>query len=170
MINKIYNNKDTINQIKLVLEKEGNIQLQNFLIDLPKIKVKLKEVYIPQLHKYRFNNFKINKEIKEFIEKIINKKLISSKVYEFKHTDYTLINDNIKEKEGYKIILDLTKNWNEEANGYTSFIKNNEEVFRINPAYNSLTIIKTNKNMKSFVKYVNNKAKDNKRFFIEINV
>ena len=167
MINKTYKNKQVQEKIIEIIIKEGSIQLQDFLTKKLKIP-KLKKEYIPQLYSYKTNKYKLSKEIKGFLETITNKKVKSTKIFQFKHKDYTIINDKLKEKEGYKIILELTEKWNQESGGYTSIIENNKETLRINPIYNSLTIIKTNEKTKSFIKYINNKA-NNKRKFIEIN-
>ncbi len=168
-INNIYNNKGVQKQIKNILEKEGSIQLQDFLKELPKLKINFKKEYKPQSHSYKISNYNLSKEIKLFIENITGKKISSSNIFEFKHKDYTLLNDKNSEKKVYKIILELTENWKEEFGGFTSFIKYNKELFRINPIYNSLAIVKTNKEMKSFVKYINNKAKNHQIIKLNLN-
>lgn len=176
MINKVYIKEQTIEKIKKVLKKEGCIQLQNFFREkyykvLYNKNIKLKKVYIPNLCSYSFSEFKDKKFLKQisnFLSNFYRLKLKGSKILYFKHEDYTLLNDKTNEEEGITIIIELTNNWNNEYGGYTLFTKNNKEVLRINPIKNSLTIIKTNKEMKSFVKYVNHKAKNNKRIFVEL--
>ena len=172
MINKIYNNNQTVEKIREILDPGKSIQLQNILElesfkKLKLEKVKLKKEYKPELHSYCSKEYS-NKELNEFLIKLLNKDIKSSELFIFRHRDYTLLNDNLNEKEGFKAILELTENWNNEANGYTSFIKDNKEIFRIIPITNSLTIIKTDKQMKSFIKYINNKAKNNNRHFLEV--
>ncbi len=175
MINKIYFNKQTRIKIKEILELESSIQLQEFLenasykILLENIKkLELEKNYKPEL--YSNSSIKYNiKDLNNFLEELMGKRVRSSRLFCFKHKDYTIINDNINEEEGFTIILELTEKWNKKYGGYTSFVKNNEEIFRLNPKKNSLTIIKTNIEMKSFVKYINNKAKNKKRYFLKIN-
>ncbi|MBS3167581.1 hypothetical protein J4216_00450 [Candidatus Woesearchaeota archaeon] len=168
MINNIYKDKKIIEQIKEILKKQGSIQLKEFLKEPPKINSKLKEEYVPQSHSYKFTDYEMNKEIIKFVEIITNKKLRSSKLFELKHKDYKLLSDKQKEREGYKIIIELTKSWKEEFGGFTSIIENNQENLRIIPEENTLSIIRTNKEQKSFIKYINNKAKNQKRIFIEL--
>ncbi len=180
MINKYYLNLEIINKIVGVINKEGKVQLQKFLSDiyykelLCNIKnLKLKKKYKPELYKYDCFNIKDKKLIlliEYFLFEIFKKKVKfhNAQLFLFKHNNYTLLNDNINETNGINVILELTEKWNKKYGGYTSFIKNNQEILRINPVKNSLNIIITDDKMKSFVKYVNHKTKDRKRIFIEL--
>ena len=171
MINKEYTKKTVIAKIKKEFDKEGSIQLQDFMkIDISGIK--FVRSYGPSLHSYSFSEFndkEVIEAISNFLVGIINEKISfrSAKIFIFKRGDYTLMNDNMNESNGIKVIFELTHKWNNEANGYTSFIKDNSEILRILPMKESLTIIKTDNKMKSFVKYVNYKAGINRRCFIE---
>ncbi|MBS3152787.1 hypothetical protein J4230_05250 [Candidatus Woesearchaeota archaeon] len=95
-------------------------------------------------------------------------KLKSSRLFCFCHGNYGLLNDSLKENCNVKVIVEFTKTWNYDANGYSSFVQNGEEILRINPVRNAVTIIKVNKNTKSFVKYINHLAGKNKRYFVEL--
>ena len=180
MINKIYYNQEITSQIRNVLEKEGAVQLNEFLTEeginfflKKREQRKLKRYYIPLLASYEYANFSesnLGEEIKEVIEKILGReiKIKSLRFLVFYHKDYTLISDTKNEEEGYTLLLELTEYWKREFGGYTSFVKNNEELQRIYPIPNSLSLIKTDKSMKSFTKYVNHEAKDEKRTVLEI--
>lgn len=177
MINTAYVNEELIEQIKELLEQEGIVQLNEFLdekvlndVKKKREQRKLKRVYNPLSASYSWIDWAENVEdITAFIEKIVGRvKVRSVKLICFKHKDYTLINDKQSEEEGYTIIVELTDGWNKESGGFTSFIKNNEEMQRIYPIPNSLSLIKTNKELKSFVKYINHKAGNEKRIFLEI--
>ena len=181
MINNYYSNKEVINEISKVILKEGKVELQKLLEEwyykqlLEDIKIlKLKKKYIPQFYRYEYSTFKDKKLIllmEYFLFKIFKKdiKFYEARLLLFKHKDYVLLNDQINERNGIKLILDLTKGWNEESGGYTLFVKDNKEMLKIKPNNNTLTIIITDNKMKSFVKYINHKAQDKKRIFIELN-
>ncbi len=179
MLNKYYYNEKVRDFIKKELEREESILLQNFLgEDLLKKVVrelnqrKFKRIYKPLSASYEF--FEWDKKfpvegIKEFLESVLKKKygIRSKTMYCFEHKDYLLLKDEKFEQEGIKVILDLTSDWNKEANGYHAFVENNEEKVRISPLMNSLSIVKTNAKMKSLIKYVNHNAKA-KRYFLEV--
>lgn len=181
MINPVYFEEDSINKIKEIFDRDGSIQLQNFFDReylnklINKIKnVKLKIEYDPMLHSYNYSEFE-DKELINELNKILSKiniklslSLSSSRLFCFGHRDYSLLSDKINEEEGIKIIIELTKDWNHEANGYTSFVMDNKELVRINSIGNSVSIIKTDNNIKSFVKYINHYALNKKRYFIEL--
>ncbi len=101
--------------------------------------------------------------------KLLSKKLklVSSKAFCFKHGDYTLLSDKSKSDKGLIVVYELTEFWDDIAGGFHSFISDKEELLRLSPVFNSLTIILNNKSMKSFIKYVNHYSKNNKRIFIE---
>ena len=157
MINSQYLSSEVLNNITSYLKKSSSIQLQEILTQeiYQKLlnnlsKLKLKREYIPNSHSYSSLEFKDNELISlltEFISKLLNKKvkLISSKLYSFAHKDYTLLQDDISEEKGITAILELTPDWNLESNGYTSFMIKDEELIRINPSHNTLSIIKTTK-------------------------
>jgi len=180
MINKVYAQKISLEQIKKVLDNKNSIQLQCFFEEEYFNKLKdrinkiiLKKEFIPQLYSYSSADFKdkdIISTINNLISYLFNKssKLSSSRIFSFQHRDYTLLSDSIRQDDGVKVIIELTDNWNDEANGYTSFVKDKKEVARINVINNSVSIIRTNNDMRSFVKYVNYKSKDKKRIFIEL--
>ncbi len=176
MINETYKDKEILKPIKEILGEQGSIQLQEFLTIEGCESLKNKEFkrkYKPEEYSFKSISLK-NKKLKEEIKRLLKDlelkelKLISSNFFQFGHKDYTLLNDKKNEKEGITLFIELTKNWKEESRGYTSFIENNTEVLRIIPKENSVTIIKTNEKMKSFIKYINNQTEENKREFIEL--
>ncbi len=172
MINPLYKNKQIIRQMQFHFKNSGILKLDNFYTTPESIskqisKQKFIKKYSPA--EYSFEESKkipINKkELKKFLSnfsKVINLKL-NLKIYA--HRGYTLLNDYQKmRKIGF--IIDFTKKWNNDSNGYTSFIKNNIEILRIYPEYNNITIVNTKNNVKNFVKYVNCLAKT-KRIVVE---
>lgn len=176
MINKFYLNEKLILEIKEVLDKSGTAQLYGFLdtnyFDSLKIN-KFRRKFELGASNYEFFEYKdkaLMHELKNFISFLCNEKLKfkSAKIFSFKNGDYSILTDKNKEFYGIKLILNLTK-WSNSFGGYNCLIKNNEEFFRTEGVANCLSIIKTNNEMKSFVKYVNNFSKNNRRLFLEVN-
>src|SRR3989344_453294 len=175
MFNQQYKDKEVLIQIQEVLNETGSIQLQDILDSkfylelLSKIsKLNLKKEYTPESHSYystKFTDKYVINTINQFISELFTRKpeLKSATFYKFKHQDYTLLQDDISEKKGVTAILELTKEWNLQADGYTTFFGDNAEISRISPIPNSLAIILTNKNMKSFVKFINHYINANER-------
>lgn len=180
MLNQQYKDKEVLIPIQEVLNETGSIQLQGILDSKPYLellnkmsKFNLKKEYSPESHSYhssKFTDKDVINLISKFISELFTRKpeLKSATLYKFKHRDYTLLQDDISEKKGVTVILELTKEWDLQADGYTTFFEDNAEISRINPIPNSLAIILTNKNMKSFIKYINHYSKTNERIFIEL--
>jgi len=169
MINPIYKNAAIMKQMQDYFKKSKVIKLNNFFQNPKSVvnNIKFKRKYLPIEYSYEESNvIKINKkELTNFLSSFfkINKITISLKTYS--HEDYSLLND-LPQRNKAEFIIDLTKKWNKNAGGYTSFIQNNKEILRIYPEHNTLTLINTKNSTKSFVKYVNCLSK-NKRTVIE---
>ncbi len=176
MINKMYNESSVREDIKLTLKQQGAITLIDFLDEetIKELREKVfpwKKQYNPLRYSFKEGDFKVSEiteEVIEFIEELIKKKVKvgSVKVCLFENKDYTLLTDNSFEEEGFTLILELNEYWRKDWGGFTSFIKENEEIQRMYPIPNSLSVIQTSKAMKSFVKYINHHA-TSKRIFIE---
>jgi len=151
------------------------VQLNEFGEDsqkLVKITRRLKKEYNPLRYSFESAKVKENeiREILESVNKIKKGKLVSMKLYQFGQGDYTILNDNQYEEEGMTVIIELTPSWKKESGGFSSWIKEGEEVYRLYPIPDSLTLVKTTKTMKSFVKYVNKNAAQMKRIYIEVKI
>ena len=180
MINKDYLKYDALGSITDVLNKIGSVQLRSFMDEksFKKIvkeasKIRMKRLYFPLKESYlfaKFNNGGLLKELEAFFSLLVGKRLKvkSSYLISFKHKDYFLLNDIKKESNGFKAIFELTERWDDKSGGYACFLKNGKEFVRIFPIKNSLTIVKTSKDMQSFVKYVNHNAGKRKRIFVEM--
>ena len=187
-INNDYLNPQTIITIKQAFQENNpkSIQLQNFLKN-NKFKILQKAImnskyyleYKPDCYSF-YKIKKSNKIINEFIKFIeskefrllisfINNKITKLNNYEivkFQHKNYTLLHDNLKEKQQLRLIFDFTEDWNHDSGGFNSHIDNSEELLRINPKENSLSIIQLNEKILNFTKYINNQAKNNKAIFL----
>ena len=165
MINGFYLKKEVQASVLDVLEKEGSVQLFNFLDGL-EVSSNLKKEYDPLSHKYSVVDFS-EKAFLDFFSSLFGEgfSLVSSKVFSFSHGDYSLLEDDVFEEEGYCLIFDFC-DFDELFGGYHSFVKDSEEVVRLLPKKYCLSIVKTSKDMQSFVKYVNHFAGEKKRMFL----
>lgn len=84
----------------------------------------------------------------------------------FQHENYTLLQDKMKPAPGIVFQLEFTPLWNPSWGGYTDFVKRKEELLGVNPMPNALVLVKQDKDMKSFIKYVNHRAGSRKRFVV----
>ncbi|KAJ1662305.1 putative component of NuA3 histone acetyltransferase complex [Coemansia sp. RSA 1813] len=92
---------------------------------------------------------------------------VSQEVRRFKHGDYTLIHDQIVEPFGVDVTLSLVPRpeagldgqWEELWGGATHYIADRDELLRISPETNSLSLVLRDEGTLRFVKYVNYMAK-----------
>ncbi len=187
-INNNYLNPQTIVTIKQSFQNNNpkSIQLNHFLIEykfkkLQKsiLKSKFELNYKPDCCSF-YKTKKTNKSVNDFIKFIqsnefsslisfiYNKKtkFKSFEVIRFEHGNYTLLHDEINDPKQLRLIFDFTNYWSDKSGGYNSYIYDSEEILRINPTRNSLSLIDLNGKIKSFVKYVNNKSKNNQAIFL----
>ena len=71
--------------------------------------------------------------------------------------DYTVLNDSIPFKPGIDIFLDVSDPIPADAGGEIVYLTKHEELVRITPCPNALTIIPRPKGVMRYVKYVNHK-------------
>ena len=113
-----------------------------------------------------------DKELINFLSKITNKKIkkLSGQVLSFGWKDYTILHDTVKEKQSYDIIIDLTNSWQEDFGGNIIYVDGTGDYVKIPDRRNTLTIVKRKKNIRHFVKYVNNLAGRKKRNILILQV
>ena len=85
----------------------------------------------------------------------------------FEHENYTLLHDEIAQPEGIAFELEFTPIWNEKWGRCTIFARKKKELACITPTPNTLTLVRQDKNTKSFVKYVNHLAEKNIRIVLQ---
>ena len=111
-----------------------------------------------------------SKEAAELVSLIVDKRVrcASIGIAVLTHGDYTLLHDKNKESPGFDVILDLTPQWDNRACGYHSYVDgDSNELVRVDPAPNTLTIVHRPKNVMKFVKYVNHFASKDKRIVLQ---
>ncbi len=164
MLNDIYQNPNTIKKIQKVFKKEGKVILFDILeksafkkIKDKILKLKFTKDVQPLSHSYETSTPIHVDEIKTLVKTVANKAIQSFTAFSFTWKDYTILNDNTKEKPGIDIILDLT-----------DFTAGGEIVYQgetsIPPKANSLIIVQ--RNTQRYVQYVNHKGKGRRRIFL----
>ncbi len=115
-----------------------------------------------------FNAQKLHSILAAITGQKIKKQKTTHELLSFAHCDYTLLHNKLRQSPGIMLFLELTPLWDPSWGGYTSIIgtKSGKELLRINPVPNTLTIMRLEKNMKWFVKYVNHLTGRKKRVFI----
>ena len=181
-VNSVYFSDSGLCAVHKTFQKHGYVQLQKFFT--PKVFVKLqnlicksswKQQYLPDVVKCSFAQcpkevWKLffSPEFKVFVEVItgFKSKKPSLSLCRFSHADYSLLNDKVASKKGILFEVEFSDSWNESYGGFTSVFRKSAEIVRICPPQNTLTIIRSDKKMQSFVKYVNHRAGTKKRVFI----
>lgn len=164
-------------------KKDWSIQLHGFLQYAVARRISLsgslKHHYVPD--QYSYHTFKLSsvaKNLEKFIRSADFAAIISAIVGKkvkikhaswrgYTHGDYTVRHDKLPEPPGYDIVLDFTPRWDPRACGQHSFVQGGQEIIRIPPVFNSLTIVKRPKHVQKFVKYVNHRAGKDKRIVLE---
>ena len=183
MINNSYLNEQTIKKIKeLFLSNKDfpSIKLQNFFdkvfydgIMKEILNSKYKKAVKPMQYSYStsktpkiLNKFLNSVTLKNFISKIINKKIkrVNGSFYKLEWKDYTLLHDENTEKEGFDFILDFTNNWNQKTDGRIIYTDGKGNYNYILSLPNTLTIIHRKNGFQKFVQYINHYANNNKRY------
>lgn len=94
-------------------------------------------------------------------------KHITLELHSFEHRNYTLLHDEAKQPEALFLFLELTTQWNPSWGGFTSFVKDEEELLRLYPVPNTLTLVHQQKNTQHFTKYVNFYAGKHRRIVLK---
>lgn len=193
-INSSYLKNEVILEMKEFFEEEGFIQLtdffeNNWLNETKEILLQCNYIlkYKPELYKKKSleikNQFNLNvillleyfksKEFLNYLEEITQFELEFSElnVNMYSKGDYTLLNDKNKREESLDIIFDLSDSFDKSTGGKLVYITKEEEVFYLEPSFNTLTILYKSDEVSKYLKYINNKAKNNKilRFEISFN-
>ena len=195
-ITDIYLNNQTIEDAQKFFETEAFIQLNSFLenkniLDLKNKldKLETKKIYNPMKYKFQEINIKNiydldliklieffrSKDFLEYIENItgFNLNYKSIKLDKFSHGDFTIIHDDFQEKEDViDIIFDLSDVFNENMGGILTYATKEEEIFYLGPTFNTLSILFKPESVVSYLKYINNLAKNRKilRFIIQLEI
>ena len=153
------------------LEKEFYQQLKNEIKGL-----NFKKEKQPLTHSYSkadagklLIDFVASKDFKELIKKITNKKIDTTiSVYNLSWRDYIILNDQKKEESKLDIIIDFTEKWADSFGGSLIYVNGTGDYLMIPIKENTISIVKKKMDVNSFIKYVNNHAKNKERFVVII--
>jgi len=186
-INPAYMNSGTLKELRKQFEKQKpikSIQLQSFLKEDSFLKLldelrkaRYKQICTPDLFSYHEAEPKgilidaimlmASQRLQHILKEItgIRGKTTLYKPQYFGWKDYTIMNDMQKLQNGIVFFLDVTPHW-EDVGGETVYLTPKQEALTIYPTANTLSIVRTSKKTRMFVKYVNNYAGKNKRYLI----
>ena len=82
------------------------------------------------------------------------------------HHDYILRSDHLHEEHSYVLLLELTPTWTPSYGGITTYLPARGTPILITPVANTLSLITTTTQHRSFVQYINHTAKKNKRLYL----
>ncbi len=142
-------------------------------------KISLKREKKPLFHSYasaslslELGNLFSSQEFTDFVLAVIGKKLNSStaRIYSFSARDYTLLNDTYNEKAGVDILFDFTEEWDASAGGQITYVDGTGDALKLPIRRNSLMIVRRQKNVQRFVKYVNHIAGKKRRLFVLVSI
>ena len=118
--------------------------------------------------KYQYKKTMLSKEILPLqelnllIQKITGKKLQSDLVLLKLHQgDYTLLHDSVKEQEGIDLNIEITVFKN---SGGNIIYKKDTNYYTIPMKENSISLVKREKGVQKFIKYINHHAKKSIRY------
>jgi len=180
MINKIYRLQNTDSLAKIfkankklpsirmpkIFEEHFFLNIQN---EIDKIKFKKNEQLMEARFQYALlpslDKLLNSKECLQLFSFIIRKKILkcSGKLYSFGWKDYTLLHDEMMEKPGYDVIVDLSA-WDDACGGYVTYSDGMGDSNKLSSSPNTLTLAFRGKKMQKYIKYVNNKAGKKKRY------
>ena len=190
MINSVYLGNKITNDMEDSFTQNGFLQLNNFLTEnfeefrLNVEKEKLLEIYEPLFCKkkildlkniYKLELIKVieffkSKEFLNFIEDITEFDLNLSKfeVNIYSHKDFIILNDKTPVSENISLIYDLSDEFSEFMGGTLTYTTKQEEIFYLEPTFNSLSIFYDPIEVMKYLKYINNKSGNKKILRIEM--
>lgn len=161
-INDFYLDKDVMSLVKKDFNKKGFVVLDNFFnnsycSDLKRLnKLKFKESFIWNIEKFSFiKDHRDFNFLSDFLETCFGIKIkLDFQIKRFSHRDFTLRHDSVKLFNDFYVWFYVCNKWDESFGGYRVFeIKGKQFIFNVKP--NRICIVKGDKKINNFVKYVN---------------
>jgi Rps23 Pro-64 3,4-dihydroxylase Tpa1-like proline 4-hydroxylase len=160
-----------LEELKKEFEEKGVLMLKDFFEEDGEFKTFIEkkkaeigaQLYNPLSHSYSRLKQEKMEELTLFLKELFGKEVeIESQWKSYTHKDFVILNDKRSQSEKLLFILDFSKDWNSEAGGRLVFTTKEEEVLYLEPSFNTLTLIKKEKELLMYLKYINNKSKKNK--------
>lgn len=170
-INHIYTNEETISEIKKFYEENGYVQLENFIDGiLPNFdNINFEKIYLPTQKSLKTcKDFMVGiDEINNFIREITDEEPNELSLNQYEHKDFIILSDKTEKEDTIDIVIDFTQDWEKEFGGTLTYTTKREEIFYLEPGFNTLTIVKKPKEVMKYLKYINNKSQNRKIIRLE---
>lgn len=111
--------------------------------------------------------FLAGEPLRALLHAITGKQAGTARLFAFRHRDYTLLSDRVRQPAGTLFQFELTPRWQAAWGGFTSFVANGQEQLRITPVPNSLVLAEQQAGVQQFVKYVNHHARITPRIMVQ---
>jgi hypothetical protein len=163
-INPVYLGPTTMKRIAAVYRRDGVVVLRDFLSPMAlrstinACRGKGRREERPDKHRYTaLNTPTIARAIDAYVLSIAGEKPVRDGTRRFHHRDYTLLHDAAGQKPGVIAPLFLDA-WEPAWGGRVVLRKGSSTIANIAPHANTLAIVRREKGVQSFVKYVNHRA------------
>lgn len=163
--------EDNLDELIYSILKEKKIENYKPL-ELRRKEIKLSDCFAPEILK--FSEYFKSIKFLEYLESVtdLDLKFKSIELNIYSHKDFIILCDKQEKTEGLNVIFDISDDWNKDCGGILTYTTKEEEVFYVEPSFNSLTILYKPKEVMKYLKYINNKSGNKKiiRFEIEFEV
>lgn len=115
-----------------------------------------------------FERFLRSREFMTLLSFVVGKKVAVKEIewQSFSHRHYTLLHDKRVQEKGVYLFFDLSALWNEAWGGYTSVVRDGQELIRALPSENAATFLTLAGKARQFTKYVNYRAGKHRRIVL----
>ncbi len=105
---------------------------------------------------------------RQFASKILGQEMteIRGEVIRLSWKSYTVMHDDLEQKKGHFMYLDITEQWGNDWGGQIVHYVPPDDYFPISHGYGSLSIVSTAVPMLRFFKYVNNHSRDHNKLIV----
>lgn len=184
-VNKDYLNPVLLRQMRNVYRRQQSVQLRAFLtlqqfrqlqhdaMHAPQTARSVPDMFIYDALKpcgtmLSFEHFLRSPVFAQLLSFILGRKVACASIewQSFRHRHYTLLHDKLRQERGIYLFFDLTARWEEAWGGYTSVVKDGDELARIIPRANALTFFTLAGKARHFTTYVNHKAGQHRRLVL----
>ena len=143
-------------------------------------RLKYQQVYKPDRYRYSvaspaaesckpFSQFLASTAMQIYLQKLTGEKIHAcvQEIVSFQRQDYALLHDEERLPQGIRFVVDLTQQWNAEAGGYQVYTLPEHDPLIIYPAFNTLTLIASTKDLRCFAKYSNSVSNARKQYRVQ---
>jgi len=184
-INTDYLNPALLRQMKEAYQRQQSVQLRAFLtasqfkrLQRDAMRASRTVQSVPDMFCHdaiklsgtmlSFGRFLRSKAFAQLLSFIAGRKVACASIewQSFGQGQYTLLHDTLRQERGIYLFFDLSARWDEAWGGYTSVVKDGDELARISPRANALTFLTLKGKARHFTKYVDHKAGRRRRLVL----